>query len=154
MTHNSSKLVRLLLGFIVLSGCFLVCASQVQAQNTPDATAKPKVTTPKPVTKGHKYVRPKPEVTNSSEELSLLDQFLVLADGFYEKGKLNAAEVAYKEALRISPRNPDAVYGLGYIYVTKGQEHDAQGQLNKLRSLDAELAGELAGAINKAKTGN
>jgi cytochrome c-type biogenesis protein CcmH/NrfG len=151
MTHTSAKLQLLIMTIGVLVVLSLA-GSRAQAQVAPRSPGtKPaeKPATPnKPnIIKRVRHDRPRPDVGSVAEES---DRFLDLGDRFYDKGKLNAAEVAYKEALRIWPRNADAVYGLGSVYSTKGDEHEAQAQLNRLRSMDSELANALALEMKRA----
>lgn len=136
--------------FLVLAGlalCFWAASSTAHAQVVP----RP----PKPPQEQKKIFRPirthKAPVNGptTSSNSTDSDGFVELGDQFYQKGKFNAAEAAYKEALKLWTGNADAVAGLGYLYVSKGMRQEAQTQLGRLRQLDSAMASELAPEVGK-----
>jgi len=67
------------------------------------------------------------------------------------QGKYADSLKAYDEALRLRPDFPEALEYLGEAYVKLGRVDDARKILERLKSLDAARAGELAEAISKGK---
>jgi tetratricopeptide (TPR) repeat protein len=134
--------------FLILAGlalCLWAGSSTVHAQVLPRPKQVEKAA-PKTIIKHTKRIKPKidtPAVSSDS------DTFVELGDQFYQKGKFNAAEAAYKEALKLWSGNADAVAGLGYLYVSKGMRLEAQSQLSRLRQLDSAMASELAPEVGK-----
>jgi tetratricopeptide (TPR) repeat protein len=135
--------------FLILAGlalCLWAASSTAQGQVLP----RPKKVdnpAPKPIIRRPTRVKQKIETTTPTTSGS--DDFVELGDQFYQKGKFNAAEAAYKEALKLWSGNADAVAGLGYLYVSKGMRLEAQSQLSRLRQLDSAMASELAPEVGK-----
>ena len=65
-------------------------------------------------------------------------------------GRYAESVQAYDEALRLRPEFPEALEYLGEAYVKMGRLDDARGVLDRLRSLDAARARELADEIAAA----
>jgi tetratricopeptide (TPR) repeat protein len=68
-----------------------------------------------------------------------------------QQGRYQESLKAYDEALRLRPDYPEALEYIGEAYVKLGRLDDARRVLERLRSLDAGMARELAEAIAKAK---
>lgn len=126
----------------------------VPAQIAPKDTKK--ATDPKPGPKGRVTQRPRPprSVTPSgaaSNTITESDRFLALGDRFREKGRWNAAEAAYKEAVNVWPSNPEALEELGYIYLYSNRPQEAQSIYSKLRAVKPAYAQDLLTEINRRK---
>ncbi len=67
------------------------------------------------------------------------------------QGRPQDALAAYYEALRLRPEFPEALEYLGAAYVKLGRLDDARRVLERLRSLDAGRARELAAEIARAR---
>lgn len=78
--------------------------------------------------------------------------FLALGDTFREQKKWNAAEAAYKEAVKVWPANVDALLELGFLYLDRNKLDQAQQTYSELRPLNASYASSLLAEINKYKT--
>src|SRR4051794_14582390 len=99
MTHLSSKRLQRLLMIGAAFVFSLVVNSSIRAQVAPRAggpkpVEKQPATPPRTIIRRPRRERPKPDAGSAADES---DQFLQLGDEFYEKGRLTAAEVAYKE---------------------------------------------------------
>ncbi|HEY6802057.1 MAG TPA: tetratricopeptide repeat protein [Pyrinomonadaceae bacterium] len=106
----------------------------------------------KPVFRKRVHTARVPSTSGSASEES--DHFLDLGDQFAEKSKWNAAEAAYKEAVRIWSGNVDALLALGYLYVDKGTLSEAYSIYNRLRAMNSAAAGDLITEINRRKSEN
>jgi Flp pilus assembly protein TadD len=69
------------------------------------------------------------------------------------QGRYEESVRAYHEALRLKPEYPAALEYLGEAYVKMGRLDDARTLLERLRSLDAPEAADLATAISDAAKG-
>jgi hypothetical protein len=129
----------------------------------PDATAQvapranptkaPEKSTPTvrtPIRRTPRANRPTGSSANSTDSYAFTD----LGDVFFGKGKFNASEAAYNEALKIWNGNADAVYGMGLSKFFKGQDHEANTYLNRLRGMDSSLAAEFAETMKSLKSGS
>jgi tetratricopeptide (TPR) repeat protein len=67
------------------------------------------------------------------------------------QGRYQESLDAYGEALRLRPDYPEALEYLGEAYVELGRIADARRVLDRLRTLDAGRAQELAEVIQKAR---
>jgi len=74
--------------------------------------------------------RPRGPVSEESQ------RFLELGDNFSGQSKWTAAEVAYREAIKLSPSNSDALVALGSLYNDEGKHGDAFPQFNRAREID------------------
>lgn len=155
--HNErGKTLVVTLAMLVL--CFGLASLSVNGQIAPKATdkapaAKPS-TTPRPTTpslRPPRRARPAGSVSPSGSASEASDNFLNLGDQFAEKSKWHAAEVAYKEAVRLWSGNADALVALGFLYVDKRERGEAFTVYNRLRPLDSSLAQDLLTEINKIK---
>lgn len=77
------------------------------------------------------------------------DKFIDLGDGFRVKENWNAAEAAYKEAIKVWPGNAEALAELGYLYIERGKWTEAQQTYSKLRAINSSDAAELLSEINR-----
>src|SRR5262245_6348174 len=64
-----------------------------------------------------------------------------------KRGLYDDSVKAYQEALRLRPDFPQAMEYLGETYVRMGKRTEAQALLDRLRPLDAKLAGQLEAAM-------
>lgn len=100
--------------------------ANVAGQVVPKAPPPVKKTPDKKVDHPRHYHRPlSVPVSDSSEK------FLDLGDKFFDKGKWNAAEVAYKESARLSPNNSNAWAAMGTLYNTAARFGDALRAFNR-----------------------
>src|SRR5438034_7250590 len=115
-THLGKGAHRIVtLAILILTSC--AASLSVTAQIAPKATDKS--ANPKPVTQPRVRLRSprSPRSGNRGSVSEESDNFLDLGDDFALKSKWKAAEAAYKEAIRLSPGNSDALAALGYLYV-------------------------------------
>ena len=70
-----------------------------------------------------------------------------------KRGLYDDSVKAYQEALRLRPDFPQAMEYLGETYVLMGKPTEAQALLDRLRPLDAKLAGQLEAAIKGGGSG-
>jgi tetratricopeptide (TPR) repeat protein len=131
--------------FAMLVFCVLAASSNVSGQVAPRATdpapAAKSSNTPrhspssarKPLSRRPRTVTPGVSRGTVSEQS---DNFVDLGDKFAEKSKWRAAEVAYKEAISLSPGNADAYAGLGTLYNDQGRHGDAFAPFNRARQSD------------------
>jgi len=131
---------------------FLACG----LAETPLAQRLPKATGREPESKSA-TARPRPKrqpipaasrTAASVESGNLLD----LGDRFREQKKWNAAEAAYKEAVKAWPGNVDARLELGLLYLDRNKMDEAQQTYNELRSVNASYASNLLAEINRRKS--
>ncbi len=73
---------------------------------------------------------------------------LELGKVYFRLNQYPAAVTAYSEAIRISPNDPEAHYGLGLVYRALRKKTEALHEYETLKKLDSKLAAELASAIN------
>jgi Flp pilus assembly protein TadD len=76
-----------------------------------------------------------------------------LGHALKKRGLYDDSVKAYREALRLRPDFPQAMEYLGETYVFMGKRAEAQEMLDRLRPLDAKLAGQLEAAINGGRSG-
>ena len=132
---------------------FLACglAETPLAQRLPKATGREpesKSATSRPVSRPKRQTVPAASRTPASVESgSLLD----LGDRFREQKKWNAAEAAYKEAVKAWPGNVDARLELGLLYLDRNKMDEAQQTYIELRPLNASYASNLLAEINRRK---
>src|SRR5262245_57034345 len=70
-----------------------------------------------------------------------------LGHALKKRGLYDDSVKAYQEALRLRPDFPQAMEYLGETYVRMGKRTEAQALLDRLRPLDAKLAGQLEAAM-------
>ncbi|HJT65854.1 MAG TPA: tetratricopeptide repeat protein, partial [Pyrinomonadaceae bacterium] len=105
---------------------------------------------PRPATVIHHKPHPATVVTKAPQSVES-DKFIDLGDDFRRKQNWNAAEAAYKEAIKLSPGNADAVVELGFLYVDRDKMDEAQRTYAQLRSLSPSYANDLLAEINKRR---
>ena len=145
--RQTSPLLLSLAAFFI---CGLASAPQVNAQLLPP---KPTVTPrpdPRPATVIHHKPHPATVVTKAPQSVES-DKFIDLGDDFRRKQSWNAAEAAYKEAIKLSPGNADADVELGFLYVDRDKMDEAQRTYAQLRSLSPSYASDLLAEINKRR---
>ena len=96
--------------------------------------------------KARRAAAPVASRTDASDES---DKFLDLGDRFRAKENWNAAEAAYKEAVKVWSGNAEAMAELGYLYIERGKWSDAQQAYTKLRAINGSDAAELLAEINR-----
>ena len=133
---------------------FLACglAKAPLAQRLPKATGREpesKSATSRPVSRPKRQTVAAASRTPASEESgNLLD----LGDRFRQQKKWNAAEAAYKEAVKAWPGNVDARLELGLLYLDRNKMDEAQQTYSELRPLNSSYASNLLGEINRRKS--
>jgi tetratricopeptide (TPR) repeat protein len=93
--------------------------------------------------------RSKSGSTGSGSDQS--NNFLELGNNYFEKSKWNAAEAAYNEATKLSPRNAEAWAALGYLYLQQRNLGKAWNVYHRLTAIDSGLAADLQREINNAQ---
>jgi len=76
-----------------------------------------------------------------------------LGHALKKRGLYDDSVKAYQEALRLRPDFPQAMEYLGETYVRMGKRAEAQALLDRLRPLDAKLAGQLETAMKGEGSG-
>ena len=136
--------------FAAVLVCTLICTSGVRGQKIPKATGREPENKPAP----SRPVRPKRQpapVTSKNPTSTESGNFLALGDTFRELKKWNAAEAAYKEAVKVWPANADALLELGFLYLDRNRLDEAQKTYSELRPLNASYASSLLAEINRYK---
>jgi len=138
---------QILLSVAVFLACGLVGAPL--AQRLPKATGREPESKSAPA-------RPRPRrqpITAASRTPASVESgnLLELGDRFREQKKWNAAEAAYKEAVKVWPGNVDARLELGLLYLDRNRIDEAQQTYSELRSLNASYASNLLAEINRRK---
>jgi len=134
---------------------FLVCALATTpvalAQRLPKATGREPEN--KPASSRREVRRKRQTAPAASRNAASVESnsFLDLGDRFLKQKKWNAAEAAYKEAVRVWPGNVDARLELGFLYLDRNRMDEAQQAYNELRSLNASYASNLLAEINRRK---
>lgn len=141
---------RILLFSAVLV-CTLTCTAGVLAQKIPKATGREPENKPAPSARPARPKRqPAPAASKNPASVES-GNFLALGDTFREQKKWNAAEAAYKEAVKVWSANIDALLELGFLYLDRNRLDDAQKTYSDLRPLNASYASSLLAEINKYK---
>ena len=60
-----------------------------------------------------------------------------LGNAYFAQGKLREAEESYRAALKLSPRMPSALYGLGMALSRQGRRDEARAVLRSVSEVDA-----------------
>ena len=147
------RMSRLLLTLAMFLVCGLAVTPEAAAQKPPKQTGTKDQTKSESVRKERRKQKrqsaPIASITPSSEESN---KFFDLGERFREQQKRNAAEAAYKEAIKIWPGNDEALLELGYLYLTVGKISDAQQVSSRLRSVNGAYASELLADISVRKS--
>ncbi len=69
------------------------------------------------------------KIKNDPKELRSL---LMLGNGYYLRGKINAAIQTFQQAIQVNPRSPYAFYYLGVSYYRQAQLNNAEAALEKV----------------------
>ena len=139
---------RILLLVVAILFCGLAGTPGALAQRLPGREPENK---PVP---SRREVRPKHQTAPAASKNPASvesNNFFKLGDGFRQQEKWNAAEAAYKEAVRVWPANVDALLALGFLYLDRNRMDEAQQTYSKLRSLNASYASTLLAEINRYK---
>ena len=146
----SRRAFRIVLTLVFCGFCALTATSEAHGQLAPIAT-RPKQPESKP-NPNRARVRPRQTLPNTSRTASSIesDNFLILGDGFREKEKWNAAEAAYKEAVKVWSGNGEALLELGYLYIDR-KPQELLEILSRLRSVNSGFASQLQAEIAKNK---
>lgn len=155
ISEDQRKPGRVVLVLAALTLCVCATSLEALAQIAPKATDKVPASKPAiapPRVRRPRVSRPATTVNTRGSAQVDSDNFVDLGDRFTEKGKWNAAEVAYTEATRIWPGNVDALVALGFLYVDKGTLSEAYGIYNRLRSMNSASADDLMGEIRKRES--
>ena len=132
--------------------CTLAGTSHVPAQRLPKATGREPENKPAPSRRESRPKRQPAPVASKNPASIESGNFLNLGDTFREQKKWNAAEAAYKEAIKVWPGNVDALLELGFLYLDTNKLDEAQQSYSELRSLNASYASSLLAEINRYKT--
>ena len=146
--RQTSPLLPLVAAFFI---CALMMAPRVNAQHLPP---KPTVKPPPPpstTTVIHHRKPHAPTVVTRPPQSVESDKFIDLGDDFRGKQKWNAAEAAYREAVKIWSGNADALVELGFLYVDRNKMDEAQRTYVQLRSVSSSYASDLLAEINKRR---
>lgn len=81
--------------------------------------------------------------------LARLERAVDTADQFREDGQLFSAEFEYKNALRIDENHIRASFGLGLVYLDRGEADNARLVFRKLTRLEGALAPEYKHLFNE-----
>src|SRR5690606_10681651 len=74
---------------------------------------------------------------------------LYLADTYRLLRRYGEAEAAYKAVERLAPKDPRPIYWLGMIHLVNGNKVAAQGQYEKLKTVNEAEAAKLLEHINR-----
>ena len=149
MPRHVSKLIAQCFLIVVCTLAGFVSGSAQIVRKATDKPAEPKPTT---TTRRPTHPRtPRPPTTSATAASTESDKFLDLGGHFREERKWNAAEAAYKEAIKLWPGNADALLELGYLYIDRNKLPEAQSVLSKLRGVNSSFAAELLADINRYK---
>lgn len=132
--------------------CALAGATDVLGQRIPKATGKEPENKPAPSRRENRPKRQPAPVASKNPAAVESGNFLDLGDRFREQKKWNAAEAAYREAVKVWPGNVDALLELGFLYLDRNKLDEAQQTYSELRPLNASYASSLLAEINKYKT--
>jgi tetratricopeptide (TPR) repeat protein len=151
MTFNL-RTSHLLLTVSIFFVCMLAVTTDAAGQPKPKETGEAPGTKAATARRERRKDRPKIPPASKTPAAIESDNFLGLGDRFSETEKWNAAEAAYKEAVKVLPSNDDALLELGYVYLTNGKMDEAQQIHSRLRSLNTTYASELLAEINRRKS--
>src|ERR1041384_4978698 len=138
----------LVLAFLV---CGLAGTPEALAQRLPKATGREPENKPAPSRREVRHKRQTAPAASKNPAAVESDNFLDLGDYFRKQEKWNAAEAAYKEAVKVWPANVDARLQLGFLYLDRNRLNEAQQTYNELRSVNASYASDLLAEINRHK---
>jgi tetratricopeptide (TPR) repeat protein len=144
MLRFSSKVIARSLVIVL---CTLAAFSNDFAQKVKKAPVKP-VEQPKSIQRPRKRPQPRPTVISTTPASTESSNFFDLGERFRKERKWNAAEAAYKEAVKVWRGNAQAWLELGYLYVDRNKIPEAQGVYRDLRAVDSAFAAELLADIN------
>lgn len=145
---RTSQILLLLVAFFL---CSLAGAPEVIAQRLPSATERERSNKPAPSRREGRPKRPPTPAVSKTPTSIESNNFLDLGNRFREQEKWNAAEAAYKEAVKVWPANVDARLELGFLYLDRNKLDGAQQTYNELRPLNASYASTLLAEINRYK---
>ncbi|HJP92094.1 MAG TPA: tetratricopeptide repeat protein [Pyrinomonadaceae bacterium] len=145
---RTSQLLLLVTAFLI---CELAGTPAALAQRLPKATGREPENKPAPSRREGRHKRQTAPVGSRNPASVESDNFLDLGDRFREQKKWNAAEAAYKEAVKVWPANVDALLELGFLYLDRNRMDEAQHTYSELRSLNASYASNLLAEINRRK---
>lgn len=145
---RTSQILLLVAAFLVVG---LVGTPVALAQRLPKATGREPENKPAPSRREGRPKRQTAPAASRSPASVESDNFLDLGNRFREQKKWNAAEAAYKEAVRVSPANVDALMELGLLSLDRNRVDEAQQTYSQLRSLNASYASNLLAEINRHK---
>jgi serine protease Do len=89
----------------------------------------------------------------SSAQPQDAEPLLVRAKALQKLDRPRAAVVAFNDALRLTPDDPAAWYGLAFAYASLGDEAALRGAQAKLGSLDEALAADLDVQLSRLRSG-
>lgn len=142
---RSSQILLLLVTFGVVG------VSGVMAQRLPSATERERKNKPVSSRREGRPKRPPTPAASKTPASIESNNFLYLGNRFREQEKWNAAEAAYKEAVKVWPANIEARLELGFLYLDRNKLEGAQQTYNELRPLNASYASTLLAEINRYK---
>jgi len=89
----------------------------------------------------------------SSAQPQNAEPLLVRAKALQKLNRPDAAVVAFDDALRLTPNDPAAWYGLAFAYASLGDEAALRGAQARLGALDEALAADLKVLLSRLQTG-
>lgn len=142
---------QILLSVVAFLACGLAATPGTLAQRLPKNTGREPDSKPAPSRPAGRPKRPTAPAGSRTPATVESGNFFDLGERFREQKKWNAAEAAYKEAVKVWPGNVDARLELGYLYLDRNRMDEAQQIYSELRSLNASYASNLLAEINRRK---
>jgi Flp pilus assembly protein TadD len=146
-TRRASRLLLIAVIFLAGAAATDVVAQGLRRKSTRPQTENKEASARRQRRQTRRAAAPVAARTDASIEES--DKFIDLGTSFRSRENWNAAEAAYKEAIKVWPGNAEAVAELGYLYIERGRWTDAQQTYSKLRAINSSDAAELLAELNR-----
>jgi len=147
----NSRSIRLTSHLLLIAAIFFACAvaPDAIAQKLRKKSTRPTENKEASARQQRRKARRAAAPVASTDVSIESDKFIDLGNSFRAKENWNAAEAAYKEAVKIWSGNAEAMAELGYLYIERGKWTDAQQTYNRLRAINGSDAAELLAEINR-----